>query len=298
MSHPSNISAQIVTDSVSESGNRITTFLLHYPRFIHAELMTHRLFSRNASSSRAIPTTNVLQQVSQFPATPEHWGKNQAGMQAYEELDVPIRAQAQQEWLLAMDSAIAHAGKMQELGCHKQIVNRISEPFQHINVLVTATEFANFFHLRNHPDAQPEIHMLADKMQELYEYTQPRELYEGEWHLPFLDIVKNQYKTRYYIEDNEVPLEQALRISASACAQVSYRKNDLSIEKADMIWNKLIFSTPCHASPIEHQATPMPDFTSLQSDGVSHMDKAGKLWSGNFKGWIQYRKLIEGEAVW
>jgi thymidylate synthase ThyX len=82
------ISAKIIADSISESeyGDRITTFELEYPRFIHGELMTHRLFSRNAASSRAIPINKMMDQVLTAPAMPVEWGLNKSGMQAEEML--------------------------------------------------------------------------------------------------------------------------------------------------------------------------------------------------------------------
>ena len=302
-----NISAKVVADSIS-NGIRITTLQLHYPRFIHAEFMTHRLFSRNASSSRAIPITSVIDQVTQSPATPEHWGKNQSGMQAKHELDIPARARSQQEWMLALDSAVEHAKKLQEFGCHKQIVNRILEPFQHINVIMTATELTNFFWLRNHEDAQPEIKILAERMQEAVDASTPVKLKFGEWHLPFVSTYRDQFgEFLWYFDENgeDISLEEAQKISASACAQVSYRKNDLSLEKAAMIWDRLIFSEPCHASPVEHQATPMLyteakhyDSPEAWQPGTTHMTANGELWSGNFRGWVQHRKLLTNESKW
>ena len=302
-----NISAKVVKDSIA-NGIRISTLQLHYPRFIHAEFMTHRLFSRNASSSRAIPISSVIEQVSQSPATPEHWGKNQSGMQAKEELALPERARSQQEWMLALDSAVQHAKHLQNFGCHKQIVNRILEPFQHINVVMTTTELENFFWLRDHQDAQPEIKILAECMKTALNSSIPQELQYGEWHLPFIDTYRDQFgDILWYLdsEGNNLSIEEAKMISASACAQVSYRKNDLSLEKAEMIWDKLIFSEPCHASPVEHQATPMLYTTADKFDGpeawqpgTTHMTTNGELWSGNFRGWVQHRKLLSNEAKW
>lgn len=132
----------------------LTTYELEYPRFIHAELMTHRVFSRNSASSRAIPVKAMLENIQQNLAMPVHWGKNQAGMQAKEELDDAVKAGAIMQWKFAATDALFRANSLNELGTHKQIVNRITEPYQHMKVVVSATEWNNWFALRNHPDAQ------------------------------------------------------------------------------------------------------------------------------------------------
>jgi thymidylate synthase ThyX len=172
---------------------------------------------------------------------------------------------------------------------------------------MTSTEFANFFWLRNHEDAQPEIKILAERMQKAMAESTPIELFQGEWHLPFIRYYRDTDGILWYSSDTVeiLSLETAKKISASACAQVSYRKNDLSLEKAEMIWDKLIFSEPCHASPVEHQATPMMytldsnyDGAEAWEPGVTHMTRNGELWSGNFRGWVQHRKLLDNEAKW
>lgn len=291
-----NFSAKVIADSIATSG-RIITLQLHYPRFIHAEFMTHRMFSRNASSSRAIPTASVLDTVVANPALPVHWGKNQKGMQAEVELSAEDQERAKAEWLAAIDSAVNHSRNLGFIGCHKQIANRVTEFGQHINVVVTATEWANFFKLRNHQDAQPEIQLLAQLMLEAIENSDPMQIKEGEWHVPYVSRERREDGTiRYFTElDEDLEVNHALRISASACAQVSYRKNDLSLDKAKDIWDRLIFSEPRHASPIEHQATPAPNAFSVFSwpQGVTHIDRDSVLWSGNFRGWIQARQLID-----
>ena len=133
------ITAEIVADSISPRGKRITSVKLCYPRFIHAELMTHRVFSRNASSSRAIPVKRMIAYLRSTPAMPVFWGSNQAGMQAGEELAPGDIEACRMVWLAGMQSAIATAQRLMDLGLHKQIANRVLEPWAHINVLVTAT---------------------------------------------------------------------------------------------------------------------------------------------------------------
>ena len=299
------ISAEVVADSISPEGKRITTYVLEYPRFIHSEFMTHRMFSRNAASSRAIPVTKVIEHIHYNSAEPIHWGKNQAGMQAKEELEQPNKIRVQQAWAESKFNAIDTASKMSDEGAHKQIVNRILEPFQMIRVVCTATEYDNFFYLRYHADAQPEIAELARVMWEVREQSKPELLYPDEWHTPFVEHCRVDGELKYFISEvnglQYLTLEEALKISASCSAQVSYRKADTSLEKALSIYDKLITMKPCHASPLEHQATPMDmhswEFESYElgdvlDEGTTHCDRNGKLWSGNFKQWIQYRQLI------
>lgn len=299
------IEVKIIKDSYNEDlKSRLTTFELVYPRFIHGELMTHRMFSRNAASSRAIPIDKVIELLQTNPAMPVHWGKNQAGMQANTEINNIEGAKLL--WLAARDSAISHAIVMRDMGLHKQIVNRILEPYQLMKTIVTATEFNNWFWLRAHPDAQPEIKELAEKMLEIYEIYTPDELFEDEWHVPYVNTQRSIYTGElFYIDENDkyITAEEARMISASCCAQVSYRKNDGSLEKAHVVFDRLINSVPVHASPVEHIATPvsfkmMLDLcdSGIEIEGMTHVAVNGQPWSGNLRGWIQYRQLIDNNV--
>jgi len=295
------ISAKVIKDSISPAGVRITTLELEYPRIIHSELMTHRVFSRNSASSRAIPVSKVIQLVESNPAMPVHWGKNQTGMQAKEELDDLTKEGVRQLWLQAATEAVLIAKVMNDLGVHKQVVNRLLEPFQHMKVVVTSTEWANWDWLRDHPDADPTIHALAKEMKRVRSESVPQELQHGEWHLPYVRTIRNRGGEVGYFPIIEnwdgyvegVTLEQARTISASCCAQTSYRKQDGSLEKAEDIFRKLVESEPCHASPVEHQATPISEDWGR---GVTHEDWRGQRWSGNFRGWVQFRQLIPNNA--
>lgn len=297
------ISAKIIAHSKSAvNGKEIVTFELVYPRFIHSEVMTHRLFSRNAASSRAIPVAKMIEQVSNSPAVPCHWGKNQPGMQAKEELSGDELYDVKQYWDFAAEKAANYADLMNKKGAHKQIVNRILEPFQMMKTVLTATEFDNFFWLRKHPDAQPEIKRLAEVMWDALQESDPVQLSPGDWHVPYFE------GGGYWLQGCGVPLEDALSISASCCAQVSYRVLDDSLEKARDIYKRLVESKPVHASPFEHQATPMRYTTDGEGcwwiddeggmDGATHADRNGQLWSGNFKSWVQHRQLIPENACW
>ena len=259
---------------MSREGIRLVTLQLLYPRFIHAELMTHRVFSRNASSSRAIPVKRMLEMVRNEPAMPIHWGKNQPGMQANEQLIGANLINAKTLWLKAAENAANIAEQMNTLGLHKQVANRILEPFQHISVVLTATEFTNWESLRAHPDAQPEIQALAVTMQEAMQFSKPKVLEYGEWHLP--------YVTREERETYDISVLK--RISAARCCRVSYLKHDGSasdVEEDISLCDRLAGSIPIHASPFEHQATPA-------------IEECYQL--SNFRGWNQFRKEIENEV--
>lgn len=315
------IKATMIAHSVSTNGKEIATYELEYPRFVHSEFMTHRLFSRNAASSRAIPVSKCIDQVTVNPAMPIHWGKNQPGMKADEECDSMVyihdfHTTREDAWRLAGDDMAGYADMLSLAGYHKQIVNRLLEPFQFIKVVCTATEFDNFFHLRNHKDAQPEIQELARVMLECNNKSTPELLQSGEWHAPYVTTARDQdtWERTYFIGEfrknqKRITAEEALKVSASCCAQVSYRLLDDSLEKAIAIYDNLVTSTPVHASPFEHQASPMEypqelDGENLSSyigpsmDGATHTDLHGSNWSGNLKGWIQYRQLIPNNAYW
>ncbi len=287
------IKATIIQDSTS-NGVRITTFELEYPRFIHSELMTHRVFSRNAASSRAIPIKTMNDNISANPAKPLTWGKNRSGMQSVDEVDEVAKAKADYEWNYAKNDAIMHSDKLASLGIHKQWANRLTEPFQHMKTVVTSTEWENWYELRAHPDAQPEIQALATEMWKAHIESVPVDLIEGQWHLPYIHREWLEGKLTYSVDDILYTLDEAKRLSVSCCAQVSYRKNDLSLEKADDIYHKLVTMRPFHASPFEHQATPMPTFYTVDiwPKGATHMDRSYRLWSGNFREWLQNRQLM------
>ena len=291
------ITAKIIKDSINPNGVRITTVELEYPRFIHSEVMTHRMFSRNSASSRAIPVAKIIEQVENNPAMPIHWGKNQPGMQANEELQGVEREAMIQSWIASAKEAASRAKVMSQIGGHKQIVDRILEPYQIMKVLVTATEWQNFFHLRDHEDAQPEIKELAVQIKKAMQDSVPDKLEYGMWHLPYIVTKFEQGEQTYWLDaETEVSLEDAQKVSCSACAQVSYRKLDTSLEKAKEIYKKLVESEPVHASSFEHVACCVDScglylFSEL-CYGMTHVDKAANFWSGNFRSWVQFRQLI------
>lgn len=302
------ITARVVADSISPEGVRMTTFEIEYPRFILAELNTHRMLSKNSASSRAIPVKTMHEHMRQFPAGPVHWGKNQPGMQAKEELAPNDLADAKFMWKRAQQDAMHWAQQMAErVGLHKQVANRITEPWMIMKTVISGTEWNNFWWLRDHADAQPEIAELARKMHAAYDASTPQPLNPGEWHVPYVNTYRSLINNELLYSDgkgDDITAEEARIVSASCCAQVSYRKNDDSYEKALKIYRQLIESEPAHASPVEHQATPMNIESMCRFEpetwepGVTHVSANSDLWSGNLRDWIQHRKLIPNEAKW
>lgn len=267
------IAASIIADSISPDGHRITTMQLRYPRFIHAEFMTHRVFSRNASSSRAIPIEKMIRDVIEDPAMPVAWGSNKPGMQAGDEIEPGDTGRAKVAWKQARNYAVKQAWELHNLNLHKQIVNRLLEPFGHISVICTATEWDNFFALRCHPDADPTMRALAEAMRDARDDSTPDK--EAQWHLPYLD--QNDWGWAF---SNQKGFNDLAKISAARCARVSYLNHDGTkpdIEKDLALAERLASSK--HMSPFEHQARVTGD------EGTA-------LW-GNFTGWDQYRKMVE-----
>lgn len=288
------ISAKIIKDSISLQGHRIVTYELEYPRFIHSEFMTHREFSRNSASSRAIPVVKMHEHILKNLQAPIHWGVNQPGMQAKEGLTGYPLETAKALWDVSREQAVEYSRQLSELGLHKQVANRITEPYMQMKVVCTATNYSNFFWLRLHKDAQPEIQELAKAMWTCYENSIPELLDYTQWHVPYVDLVHGESSHWYSVGGEIVDQETAIKVSASCCAQVSYRRLDDSIVKAIDIYDKLINSKPVHASPVEHQATPVPAHTNLYTlKGITHIDTDGTPGSGNFKNWIQFRQLVK-----
>ena len=264
------ISAEIVADSISPSNQRITSFVCVFPRFILSEFNTHRMLSRNAASSRAIPTKKFLEQIINDPVFPIHWGKNQSGMQAFLELDEEKKQSAKKIWLEARDKMIDSVSKLQELGLHKQITNRLLEPWFNATVIVTATDYENFFKLRINKNAQPEIFELATLMKKEIDKSIPKKVDIGCWHIPFADK-----------HINNVPEEKnLLKIGVARCARVSYLNFEgvIDYEKDYALHDQL--KNDGHWSPFEHCATPCSESNRTY---------------GNFSGWKQYRKFFKEE---
>lgn len=229
------------------------TFELTYPRYIHSEFMTHRVFSRNASSSRAIPVKRMIEQVRNNPVVPPKIFMNQKGMVGETEADPFTTTAFHVLWEEAAENACKTAEMMERLGIHKQHVNRILEPFQFIKVIVTATDWCNFFALRLAPDAQPEIRELASAI-----YDEMNRYHNKDVGVLELDkehiVVSLPYITDEDIKEiGKEEYHLLMKISAARCARVSYNNHDGSkpdIEKDLKLYGHLYNSK--HMSPMEH----------------------------------------------
>lgn len=319
------INAEVICDSISSQGHRLTTFKLRYPKFIHGEFMTHRVFSRNASSSRAVPVAKNIEEVRSdaLRAVPVFWGAEQKGMSPGGELDdttksmrwkdrfdtdnwggepVTPKEYAIRVWYYAALDAADRAELLMNAGVHKSIVNRVIEPWLHINVVVTATEYMNFFGLRLDSGADPTMRALAEAMWRAYNESKPQKLAPGEWHLPFVEnqdfyewIADNKVK---YESHDKLGRDRLIRVSVARCARVSYLSFDTgkrsTIEEDLKLYDRLVGAQPMHASPAEHQATPDEEVLDMMDcpHGWKHSSQ-----HGNFTGWRQFRKLLPGESM-
>lgn len=273
--HPFEVT--IVEDSVAPTGVRLTTFHVRYWRPIHSEVMTHRKFSRNARSSRAVPNKVLLRERIFEPLV---WGANNPGMQSHSELTGWRKWLARTTWRTLARITRVGVRIMNFAGLHKQWSNRPLEWFGFIDVLVTSTDWANWFALRNHAAAQPEIRHLAQQMDRALHLSSPVPLKLGEWHLPYVTPQ----------ERGEMALEDQIRVSVARCARISYEPFD---GESDLIaefrrYKRLVVDSPVHASPAEHQATPDTRANFKWDHPEEH---------GNLTGWRQHRKSLSNEWV-
>lgn len=277
-----NPSAKVIADSTFRY-DRLITLEIELHRFVLPEFNTHRSVSRNFQSSRAVPVKQMIEQVRNNPAMPVHWGLNEPGMVANEQLSGYNLVDVKGEWVQAAMNAADSAEFMNEEGAHKQIVNRLLEPFMWTKGVATATidDWQAFLKLRLHKDAQPEIKALAYEIGQAIINSSSAELSDGDWHMPY-------FGDGYYLKGCGIDVEEAVMISASCAGQVSYRKLDDSLEKAKKIYDMLNLPSeglypenPPHFSPTEHQ--------------VMFERGSCKSLSGNFhkEGFIQYRKALE-----
>ena len=336
------ITAKVIADSINETGQRLTTFELEFPRLILSECNTHGAIEKNTSSSRAIPVSKMLDHILEQNLKPIYFGSKKSGMQAGGELTDEGLDFVKCVWGSSLESAVEYAEMLDKAGVAKEVTNRITEPYQLIKAVWSATDWENFFNLRLEKDADPNICMLAYKMYEAMSKSVPVLLKKGEYHLPYVgkydipvaysDLGGYEYETGYnvFYYDKEsdhtiehcLTLEEAIKYSVASCASVSYRATDMTLDKAEKIWNMLVKSEVVHASPLTHVATPIvatstewfesshqwSDYTEgsvnikeipiTWQQGVTHMRRDGTLCSGRFAGWIQQRHLIENNTCW
>lgn len=331
--------AKVILDSVGPNGKRLITVEATYWRGIHAEVMTHRDRARNAASSRAIPWRRLrkkmeheteaeyrmnlseddlnslvdncmFKMIATQPFVPMKFGKENPGMQTGTHLEGIEHDQAVQVWLEARDYALQQADKLAKMGIHKSICNRLTEPFMWITVLMTATEWKNFFRLRCHPMAEIHFQDIAGQIRTAINNSIPQELKAGEWHMPYLHVddymALNDACAEEWLERIDLPedfrkemgtrsadvirSEFYKRVSAGRCARLSYLTHDgIRDPREDLKLAKTLIRPPhdvdpdlMHASPFEHVAEASEDY---------------ELRSGPFLGWFQMRKEYANENV-
>lgn len=266
--------AKILLDSVTVAGDRLTTMEVTFPRFVLSEFNTHRALSRNSASSRAMPARKQIERVLREPFAPTYWGAEQSGMQAEREIPEENRQEATEIWRELIEFTASKVQRLMELGVHKQHASRPLEPYMWHTVIVSATEWENFFALRANPDAQPEIRTIAHMMQMAYRQSTPTLLREGEWHTPLLQPDEHE-------QASQDP-DTWCKISSARCARVSYLTHDGTRDlEADLrLYDRLLSGG--HMSPFEHVATPNPGYMLFHQPS-------------NFCGWRQLRKLLPHE---
>lgn len=289
---------KVLADSIA-SGVRLTTLQVTLPRFVLAELNTHRMLSRNSASSRAIPVEKAIAKVRDNPFVPEAFAANQRGMQAGEELEGEANHQARAIWGYGAYHAQKTAAGLAQIGAHKQWANRPLEPYAWHTAIITATEWANFFSQRCSPDAQPEIRRAAEMMRDVMAESVPLELWPGEWHSPF---------NHWWGEDEGIEDDVLVKIATARCARVSYLTHDGRRDtEADLALHDRLLKAG-HMSPFEHcaqvvadgEAPPFsPQYVAVSDHGQGMVTwRLSGYFCGNFRApWLQYRKMIPGEAV-
>ena len=308
--------ARIEKDSITQYGERVTTFVVTLPRIVLAELNTHKMISKSSASSRAIPVQKQIDRLNTDPFHPVYWGKNQKGMQANQELSPDEIREATAIWDKAMRGNIAAAEELMGLGVHKQITNRVFECWMWHTVILSATDYSNFFHLRDHKAAQPEIAKAAGMMNELYRSSRPKLLGEYDWHMPFMDPAGDDADLpKHAVTGTQI--ETAVTVAVGRSARVSVLNHDGKRAIEDDIRLSATLYGAGHMAPYEHVCRPMDreersifkrmewvpnplykTFTDLPPARGPRWLYTGRetRYLGNFNGWVQARKLIHGES--
>jgi thymidylate synthase ThyX len=292
--------AEVIADSKNEHGHRITTFVVTFPRFILAEFNTHRMFSRNSASSRAIPFKKMMKMVLDNPFVPIKFMKDHSGMQGNQYFEDPEDIEwLTKDWIKSSQIAVREAKRKHNYkeGLSKQICNRILEPFMWHTAIVTSTEWENFFALRSHGSAEIHIEKISDMMLSAYNTSVPVQLKAGEWHIPFGDKFEDGRLMEFVPEDiDPKPYfnDLKVKIATARCARVSY----MNFEGKDDYGNDIklhdSLSASGHWSPFEHCAWAMSG-NNLNYYQHTDVQENPFGWCGNYQGFIQYRKTFSGE---
>jgi hypothetical protein len=305
------ISAEMIAYSCDTvcPDSKVMTVSVKYGLIIHAEFLRHRTLSRGVKSNRAIPMNIIRKEVLSDPYIPVWFGAVQRGMVSDREMK--HKWFGKQVWLKSRYLACGAHWLAEKLGAHKEWANRLLNPWQWVRETITATEWDNLYNLRIHKDAQKDIRVVVELIEELSRKCEPEKLFHGWWHTPY---VKHKYdddgKLQYIDNDGkQLTLEEAKKASAARCARSSYDKHDgtqVTLEQDLPLYEILVDCDPKHASPVEHQATPMVQpYNSILAEksepwenGLTHMDYDGNFWSGNLKGWVQHRQLLNNHTCY
>lgn len=292
--------AKIIADSISPQGIRLTTMQVTFHRFVLAEFNTHRVFSRNSASSRAIPIQKQIENLVSFNedegvletniAYPVEFGTNKPGMQAGEPLSGTELDYAMGHWFDATTESIYNIANLVNLNVHKQVANRLLEPFMWHTVIVTSVDYENFFKQRCSPLAQPEIRVAAEMMEKVYRESKPVYIDYNNWHLPYLSVDE----ILQLIDSQPNGIELAMKISAARCARVSYltQEGTRDFDKDLELYERLVTADPPHWSPLEHVATPYTETLSPYGNFIE-FKKEGAFDLYRPYGWAQLRHNLE-----
>lgn len=315
------IYAEVIAHSVSPKGKEIVTVAVKYGLIVHAEFLRHRMLSRGVKSNRAIPTKTIRKEVLNDPYIPVFLGKNKAGMKSDEEISLKLLGRA--IYLGARYPVVFAHWMLEKLGAHKEWSNRLLNPWQWVRETITATEWQNLYTLRLHEAAQRDIQEVVDCVKRAIDLSREtgnvEVLQPGEWHTPYVMQGRDEKGNLQYVDNDSSILtaEQAIVASAARCARSSYDKHDGNAthwKNDEKLYNTLVADNPKHMSPCEHVATPIQpsvffhgsnqgcilnelSYPSSWEQGITHVDRNGKFWSGNFCGWLQHRHFVNGESV-
>lgn len=258
------IDATIIADSIF-NGKRLTSYVLTFPRIVLAEFNTHRKFSRNSASSRAIPFKKMVEKAKSHPFIPLGFQKDHTGMQGSEYFEGEEKEKIIEMWLKGRDSAVERATALYEAGVTKQLCNRPLETYMYHTVIMTSSQFENFFYLRANEQAEIHIAKLAEIMLCEYNCSTPKKLKAGQWHIPFgdnIDPKKVDKVLEFWGEeegDKITELDVRTSVAVARCARVSYMNFDGSDDYLSDVNLCSRLMSSGHFSPFEHVAMAIND---------------------------------------
>lgn len=293
---------KILADSISTRGVRISSVVATYPRFIHSELMTHRMFGRNAASSRAIPPERIIENIQHHPFVPD-FNRSVKGMGVGDALNETDAKIAKVAWLNARDKTVQAALVLIDLDVDKSRINRLLEPFSWMTTIITATEWTNFLALRQPGNddpvpqsdfpAQPEFQIIARMVRDALRASTPVDLCNHDWHLPLVSVGERTLNERGLTN-----IEWA-RVSAGRCARVSFDTHDRYEDPDHSLVRFSRLASSGHWSALEHTARPLSidDYNSDLDEKISFRDSPSPAldFVGHLRGWVCLRKLYADE---